>query len=263
MNAILWPNISTYEPIVNNWRIRNAHQNKEKPPLVLEAHALRRTAFVLVTIGLLWNLVEAVVAFWAGFQTSSIAILAFGLDSIVELFAGGVLVWRLTTHLGEEEAEAAEQRAQRLVGFTFFLLAFYILLHSGANLAGWLPEPQPSIAGVAIVVASAVVMAILYIAKMRIATRMQSHALRAEAMESLFCDLQDVSILIGLGLNALFSWWWADPVSALILVPFFIKEGLENLSGGCHHDDPNSPQVCFCHRCTFGLRPCPALCCHP
>ncbi len=224
---------------------------------MLEAHALHRTALVLVTIGLLWNLVEAVVAFWAGFQTSSIAILAFGLDSIVELFAGGVLVWRLTTHLGEEEAEAAEQRAQRLVGFTFFLLAFYILLHSGANLAGWLPEPQPSIAGVAIVVASAVVMAILYIAKMRVATRMQSHALRAEAMESLFCDLQDVSILIGLGLNALFSWWWADPVSALFLVPFFIKEGLENLSGGCYHDDPNSPKSASATAASSASAPAP------
>ena len=234
---------------------------------MFQADALRRTALLLVTVGLLWNLVEAVVAFWAGLQAGSIAILAFGLDSIVELFAGGVLVWRLTTHLGEEEAEGAERRAQRLVGITFFLLAFYIVLHSGANLAGWLPEPQPSIAGVAIVIASAVVMAVLYVAKMRIATRMQSHALRAEAMESLFCDLQDVSILIGLGLNALFHWWWADPICALILVPFFIKEGLENLSAHNHHHDHDgslTSLVCFCLRCLFGLRPsCPAPCCHP
>ena len=231
---------------------------------MLEANNLRRTALFLVVAGLFWNLVEAVVAFWAGLQAGSIAILAFGLDSIVELFAGGVLVWRLTTHLGEEEAEAAEQRTQRLVGFTFFLLAAYIVLHSSANLAGWLPEPQPSIAGVAIVIASAVVMAVLYVAKMRIATRMQSQALRAEAMESLFCDLQDLSILIGLGLNALFSWWWADSVSALILVPFFIKEGLQNLSGGCGHNGSIESLVCFCLRCLFGLRPsCPAPCCHP
>ena len=230
---------------------------------MLEAHALRRTALVLVTVGLLWNLVEAVVAFWAGLQAGSIAILAFGLDSIVELFAGGVLIWRLTTRLGEEQAEAAEQRAQRLVGLTFFLLAAYITLHSGANLVGWFPEPQPSIAGIAIVVASAVVMAVLYVAKMRVATRMQSRSLRAEAMESLFCDLQDFSILIGLGLNTLFHWWWADPVSALILVPFFIKEGLENLSGGCEPDSGLGALVCFCLRCIFGLRTCPAPCCHP
>ena len=88
--------------------------------------------------------------------------------------------------------------------------------------------------GVGIVVASAVVMAGLYVDKMRIATRMQSRALRAEAMETLFCDLQDLSILVGLGVNSLFSWWRADPVAALVLVPFFIKEGKENFSGHSH-----------------------------
>ena len=234
--------------------------------MALESDTLRRTALLLVLAGLLWNLVEAVVAFWAGVQAGSVAILAFGLDSIVELLAGGVLVWRLRTDQDEEEAEAAERRAQRLVGFTFFLLAFYVVLHSGANLLGWLPEPQPSLAGVGIVVASAVVMAVLYVGKMRIATRMQSRALRAEAMESLFCDLQDLTILVGLGLNTLFSWWWADPVAALVLVPFFIKEGRENLSGHHHGDEheeheDSAPRVCFCSSCFFGVRACRVACC--
>ncbi len=79
--------------------------------MLLEADTLRRTALILVVAGLLWNLLEAVVAFWAGLQASSVAILAFGLDSIVELLAGGVLVWRLRTERDEEEAEAAERRA--------------------------------------------------------------------------------------------------------------------------------------------------------
>ena len=229
--------------------------------MAVESDSLRKTALVLVYAGLLWNLVEAVVALWAGAQAGSVAMLAFGLDSIVELFAGGVLVWRLKTGRDEEGAEAAERKAQRLVGFTFFLLAAYIVLHSGANLLGWLPEPEPSLAGVAIVVASAVVMAILYVGKMRIATRMQSPSLRAEAMESLFCDLQDLTILVGLGLNALFSWWWADPVSALFLVPFFIKEGMENFSGHEEEDEDHGPRVCFCHSCFFGVRTCRVACC--
>ena len=234
--------------------------------MALESDALRRTALLLVLAGLAWNLVEAVVAFWAGVQAGSVAILAFGLDSIVELLAGGVLVWRLRTERDEEEAEAAERRAQRLVGLTFFLLAAYVFLHSGANLLGWLPEPQPSLAGIVIVVASAVVMAVLYVAKMRIASRMQSKALRAEAMESLFCDLQDLTILVGLALNTLFSWWWADPVSALILVPFFIKEGRENFAGHSHGDEHEehedyAPRVCFCRSCLFGVRACHAACC--
>ena len=229
--------------------------------MMLESDALRRTALMLVFTGLLWNLVEAVVALWVGIQDGSVALLAFGLDSIVELFAGGVLVWRLKTERDESDAEAAEIRAQRLVGLSFFFLAAYIVLHSGANLLGWLPEPQPSLVGVVIVVASAVVMSVLYVAKMRIATRMQSRSLRAEAMESLFCDLQDLTILVGLGLNSLFSWWWADPVSALFLVPFFIKEGRENFSGHDEEDEEPGPQVCFCGSCFYGLRICRAACC--
>ena len=229
--------------------------------MMIESEALRRTALILVIVGLAWNLVEAVVALWAGIQAGSVAILAFGLDSIVELLAGGVLVWRLRTELDESEAEAAERIAQRLLGLSFFLLAAYVVLHSGANLLGWLPAPQPSIWGVGIVVASAVVMAVLYVAKMRIASRMQSRSLRAEAMESLFCDLQDLSILVGLGLNSLFSWWWADPVSALVLVPFFVKEGVENYSGHGEEDEDHEPRVCFCPSCFYSLRACRAACC--
>lgn len=211
---------------------------------------------MLVIAGLLWNLVEAVIALWAGLQAGSVAMLAFGLDSIVEFLAGGVLVWRLKTRLDHSDAEAAERRAQRLLGLSFFLLAAYIVLHSGANLLGWLPEPQPSLVGIALVVASAVVMSGLYVAKMRIAARMQSRSLRAEAMESLFCDLQDVTILVGLGLNSLFAWWWADPVAALFLIPFFLKEGRENLSGHEDEDEDQGRRVCFCLGCFFGVRAC-------
>ena len=235
--------------------------------MALQPDSLRRTALVLVIAGLLWNLVEAAVALWAGVQAGSVALLAFSLDSIVELFAGGVLVARLRLERDGEEEEAAERRAQNLVGISFFLLAAYIGLHSGASLVGWLPEPQPSLAGVGIVVASAVVMGGLYVGKMRIAARMQSRSLRAEAMESLFCDLQDMTILIGLGFNALFSWWWADPVSALFLIPFLVKEGRENLSGHDEHGEEHEghenrgAQVCFCSGCFFGMRRCRIACC--
>ena len=156
---------------------------------------------------------------------------------------------------------SAERRAQRFVGFTFFLLAVYVTIHSGANLIGWLPEPEPSLAGILIVSASAVVMAVLYVGKMRIATRMQSRALRAEAMETLFCDTQDLTVLAGLALNSLFSWWWADPVSALFLVYFLVKEGRENFAGDEHEHEDDQPRVCFCSSCLFGMRTCQASCC--
>ena len=147
--------------------------------MALQPDALRRTALVLVIAGLVWNLVEAGVALWAGVQAGSVALLAFNLDSIVELFAGGVLVARLRQEREGVEDEAAERRAQRLLGISFFLLAAYIALHSGASILGWLPEPQPSLAGVGIVVASAVVMGGLYVGKMRVAARM--HPVRRNA----------------------------------------------------------------------------------
>ncbi len=229
--------------------------------MALELDALRRTALILVIAGLLWNLVEAGVSLWAGVHAGSVALLAFGLDSIVELFAGGVLVWRLRGEWEGLEEEAAERTAQRLLGLSFFLLAAYIAIHSGANLLGWLPEAQPSLVGVGIVVASAVVMSGLYVGKMRIATRMQSRSLRAEAMETLLCDIQDLTILIGLGFNALLSWWWADPVSALLLIPWFVKEGMENFSGHHEEHEHHAPKVCFCRGCFYGVRRCRAVCC--
>ena len=224
--------------------------------MALNSESLRRAALLLVIAGVLWNLLEAVVALWAGLDAGSVAMLAFGLDSIVEFLAGGVLVWRLKTRLDESAAEAAERRAQRLLGLSFFLLAAYIVLHSGANLLGWLPEPQPSLVGIVLVVASAVVMSALYVGKMRIAARMQSRSLRAEAMESLFCDLQDVTILVGLALNNLLAWWWADPVAALFLVPFFLKEGRENFAGHEDEDEGRGPSVCFCLPCFYGVLDC-------
>ena len=229
---------------------------------------LRRTALVLVSIGLVWNLGEAVVAFWAGAAAASVVLIAFGADSIIELFAGGVLVWRLTREQSGTDDEEAESRAQRLVGLTFFLLAAYVAVHSVASLVGWLPRPEPSLVGVGIAVASAVAMSALYVAKMRIAARMQSRSLRAEAVESLFCDLQDLAVLVGLGFNVLLAWWWADPVASLILIPFFIKEGRENFFGD-EHDDENDEheheavRVCFCRGCFFGVATCRAGCCRP
>ena len=228
---------------------------------MLESDSLRRTALLLVLIGLLWNLVEAAAAFWAGTRAGSVALLAFGLDSIIELLAGGVLIWRLWGGRSETDAESAETKSQQLLGLSFFLLAAYVVLHSGASLLGWLPEPRPSLAGAAIVAASAVVMAGLYVGKMRIAERMQSRSLRAEAMESLFCDLQDLTILIGLALNGLLSWWWADPVAALFLVPLFVKEGIENVSGHGREREIGPAWVCFCLGCFYGVRDCKSACC--
>ena len=199
--------------------------------IVVQREALRRRALRLVWIGELWNILEAGVALWSGLAAGSIALLAFGLDSLIELFAGGVLIWRLGKEWRGEQGEKAERKAMRLVGATFFLLAGYILLQASATLLGWLAEPRESAVGIVLVVASALIMTVLYFGKTSIAKKLSSPALRAEAVESLVCDLQDLTLLVGLGANALWGWWWADPLAALALIPFLLREGWEAVKG--------------------------------
>jgi divalent metal cation (Fe/Co/Zn/Cd) transporter len=194
--------------------------------------AIRRRALALVWVGLIWNLGEAGVALWSGLAAGSVALLAFGFDSLIELFVGGVLIWRLGREWsgGGEEA-AAETRALKLAGFTFFALSAWILVQATGTLGGWFERPGESLVGIALVVASAAVMTLLYVGKIDAARKLGSKALRAEAVESLVCDLQDLTLLLGLGLNALLGWWWADPVAALALIPFLVKEGREAWQG--------------------------------
>jgi len=194
--------------------------------LTLKTNSLRKEAIILVWIGEIWNIFEASVALWAALLSSSVALLAFGLDSLIELFAGAVLIWRFSKEASDESS--TERKALRLVGVTFFLLSGFILLQSSATLFGYSGEPQQSLPGVLITVSSAVLMTILFVFKKSIAQKLSSRALRAEAYESLMCDLKDLFVVAGLGLNILLGWWWADPIMALALVPLLVREGLES-----------------------------------
>ena len=158
--------------------------------LTLKTNSLRRKALILVWIGELWNILEAGVALWAALLSSSVALLAFGLDSLIELFAGAVLIWRFSKEASDESL--AERKALRLVGVTFFLLSGFILFQSLATLLGYSGEPQQSFPGMLITVLSALVMTILFAFKKNIAKKLSSRALRAEAYESLIanCSLQ-------------------------------------------------------------------------
>lgn len=197
--------------------------------MVSKKQSLRRKALLLVWIGEIWNIFEAMVALWSAWVASSVALFAFGLDSLIELFAGAVLLWRFNKERKDEGSR--EKKALRLIGATFFLLSIIILFQSIATLLGYLSRPQESILGILITVSSAVFMSVLFIFKNGIAKKLSSRALRAEAYESLICDLQDLIVLAGLGLYILFGWWWADPLVALALVPFLIKEGFEAFRG--------------------------------
>jgi divalent metal cation (Fe/Co/Zn/Cd) transporter len=194
--------------------------------LTSDRKALRSKALLLVWIGEIWNIFEAAIALWSALIASSVALFAFGLDSIIELFAGGVLLWKFYR---EKKGESlTENKVLKLIGATFFLLSAVIFFQSIATLFGYFSRPQESFAGIFITVSSAVLMTILFVYKNNIAKKLNSRALRAEAYESLICDLQDLVVLAGLGLNVLFSWWWADPIMAMLLIPFLLREGLES-----------------------------------
>jgi divalent metal cation (Fe/Co/Zn/Cd) transporter len=189
-----------------------------------------KKAMTLVWIGEIWNIIEAVLALHAGVASGSVSLLAFGLKSIIELLLGAILIWQLRRELNAVEGESVnEKRTLKLLGYSFFGLAAYVVIQSGATLVGWIREPEVSLTGIFVVLASAVIMALLYVGKTYLAKKLGSRSLHKEARATLACDLQDMTVIIGLVFNALFGWWWADPVSALLLVPFLIKEGREAL----------------------------------
>jgi divalent metal cation (Fe/Co/Zn/Cd) transporter len=187
----------------------------------------------LVVATMVYNMVEAGVALWSGAVSDSIALVGFGLDSIIETMAAGALLWRLRLEArgaDPERVEAAEQRVHRFVGGTFLALALYILGQAGWML--WQQEaPSESLAGILLALASLVIMPLMALGKIRAAQAIGSGALRAEARETLACSYLSLTLLLGLAANAAVGWWWADPVAALLMVPWLIKEGVEGMRG--------------------------------
>lgn len=179
------------------------------------------------TVG--YNLLEAFVSLLFGSMAGSIALIGFGLDSIVESLSGMVLVWRLRKHgkITVEQEEKIEKRAQMFVAITFFILAAYVLYES-ANKLICQEIPEPSLPGIVIAIVSIVVMPLLMIQKYRIGKQINSKALIADSKETLACAFLSVALLIGLGSNYLFGFWQADPIVGIVIVVFLAREGIEN-----------------------------------
>ena len=197
-----------------------------------------RIALWLVTVTLFYNIVEAVIALWAGAEADSIALFGFGLDSLIETAAAVLLLWRLSVEArgaDHETVERVERRVHLFVGITFILLALYVTTQAGLTL--WKSEPpEESIIGIILAAVSLTVMPLVSWGKLRAAKEIGSGALRAEAKETLACSYLSFALLLGLVLNAAVGWWWADPIAALAMVPWLIKEGMEGIKGeecGC------------------------------
>ncbi len=183
----------------------------------------------LVTI--VWMLIEASVAISVGFATRSVSLQGFGMDSIVELIAGGVLLWRLLVEQrggSIERIEQAERWASWITALSLFALAIYIV---GESALAFLTRTRPEASwwGVGLAVAAAIIMPLLWQSKLRIAKRIGSAALKADAACSVTCAYMSLTLLAGLLLNRAFGWWWADPLAALGLVFFLVQEGREAL----------------------------------
>ncbi len=192
-----------------------------------------RWSLWLVAGTMAYNVVEALVALWAGYQAGSIALVGFGLDSLIELAAASVLLWRMaveTRGADTFQVERAEGRVRRIVGITFLALAAYVVAQSGWTL--WTKEaPSESLLGILLALASLVIMPLIAAGKLRAAHRLESRALRAEARETLACSYLSFCLLLGLAANAWVGWWWADPAAAFLMVPWLVREGWEGLEG--------------------------------
>lgn len=198
-----------------------------------EWHAAARRARLLSWLSLVWIGAEGAVGIVTGLLAGSVALLSFGLDSVVEGVASIVIVWRFSG--ARLLSETAEGRAQKLVAVQFFLLAPYVAYEAVAKLASG-ERPETSWVGIGLVVSSAIGMPLLGIAKRRLADRLGSAATRGEGTQNVLCGTLAVAVLIGLLGNALAGWWWLDPAAGLFVVAVALREGVATWRGrGCDH----------------------------
>ncbi len=193
----------------------------------MERVALLRRGLVLegVTVG--YNALEGIIAIVAGLAAGSVALTGFGIDSVIEVTSGALLWWRLRAELGVARVgPAVEARAARWAGVLLLALAAYIMAESGRRLLTG-DRPEESVVGIVLMALSLIVMPLLARAKLRLAASLGSRALRADAHETIVCAWLSATTLLGLGLNAVLGWWWADPVAALAMLPLIVREGIE------------------------------------
>ena len=180
-----------------------------------------------------YNVLEGMASVIAGALAGSVALVGFGLDSFVESLSGSVMIWRFQhrADLSHHEEERLEQRALKLVGYAFFVLAAYIAFESVRTLVLAAP-PEPSVVGIIITTLSLIVMPVLFYAKQRTGQQLQSQSLVADAKQTLACVLLSAAVLLGLVLNATTGFWQIDPLIALLIAGFLVKEGRDAIQKG-------------------------------
>lgn len=186
-------------------------------------------------ISIIWMAFEFTIAVYSGILAHSLLLVAFGLDSLIEIVSGTVLLWRLRVEqqgMNVEKIARAERISSYMVGIALLLLAIYIVIISIVNLVTY-HETKTSLLGITLAISSCIVMPLLMIGKRKIAAVIGSNALAEDGMCNIVCAYMALTVLVGTALTALFNWWWADSVMALLLVYFVVNEGLE----GLHSDE--------------------------
>ncbi len=202
---------------------------------------LKQKALHLAYFTIAYNVVECVLALVAGSLAGSIALVGFGLDSLVESLSGGVMIYRFARHetLSAAAEERLERRAVKIVGYAFFVLAAYVLYESLEKLI-FQEAPAPSLLGIFIALASIIVMPGLFALKYRTGKSLGSASLMADSKQTLACAMLSVALLVGLGLNYWFGIWQADPAIGLVIVALLIREG---------HHTLKAEKLCSCASC--------------
>src|SRR6266853_3404012 len=187
-------------------------------------------ALLLTYITLGWMTMEGAASLLLGWASKSLLLEAFGIDSMIELFSAGVLLWRLRIEASgradEARIETVEQRASRLVGHTLYFLVAYVVFNSayGIFVAHRVPDTHESAWGILIGLVAKIGMPILAGYKLKVAARLNSRVLRADAIEAIVCGYLSIVLMVGLAATRILGWWWLDSVAALVLIPFLIKE---------------------------------------
>src|SRR5947208_6480432 len=195
-----------------------------------------RLALLLTYITLGWMTIEGAASLLLGWASKSLLLEAFGIDSVIEVFSAAVLLWRLRVEASgtatSEKVNLVELRAARLIGYSLYALIAYVILNSGYGLfiAKRIVDTHESVWGILIGAVAKVGMPILAGYKLNVAARLNSRALRADAVESITCGYLSIVLMIGLAATRLLGWWWLDSVAALALIPFIIKEARAAIS---------------------------------
>lgn len=199
-------------------------------PAITSRGALARRGTRLEYFTIAWNSIEGLVAVIMGIMAGSLSLMAFGIDSFIEVISGSVLLWRMAADADKRGRESREKLALRLVGLCFIALGLYVAIDAALGLLRH-EAPKHSIPGIVLAVVSLIVMPVLARAKRKVGVKLGSAAMLADSAQTQFCVYLSAIMLAGLILNAVFGLWWADPAAALIMVPLIAKEGIEGLRG--------------------------------